>query len=222
LLFGDLPPEEKTIPRLVAEGQTVIAAGQVTTADYLKKTSYHLISNPSILAKLRQELESVMPEPDKLPPCQTLEQLPYLTAVVNEGFRISYGVTHRLQRVSPDEDLRFQDWVIPKGTPVGMTSIFMHDNEERFPNPKVFDPERWTQGEKSRNLERYLVNFSKGTRGCLGMNLAKVEIYMCLAAVFRGFDMELFETTRTDVEVAHDFFNPQSRKGSKGVRVHVK
>ena len=221
LLNSDLPPEEKTLQRLQDEGQTVVAAGQVTTAYYLKTTAFHLIANPDILAKLKAELEEAMPNPDKIPPQSELEQLPYLRAVVLEGFRKSYGVTHRLQRISPDTPLQFREWVIPPGTPVGMTSIFMHDNPEKFPDPYAFQPERWMSKDGDR-AEKYLVNFSRGTRQCLGMNLAYAEIYMTLAAVFRRFDFEFFETTRQDADVAHDFFNPQPKKGSRGVRVFVK
>jgi cytochrome P450 len=220
LLQSDLPPHEKTIERLADEGQTVVGAGQVTTAHYLKMTSFHLIANPDILAKLKAELAEAMPNPDVLAPQSQLEQLPYLRAVVLEGFRKSYGVTHRLQRISPDAPLHFQDWVIPPGTPVGMTSIFLHDNPEKFPDPYAFKPERWLESED--RLERYLVNFSKGTRQCLGINLAYAEIYLTLAAVFRRFEFELFDTTREDVDVVHDFFSPQPKKGSKGARVIVK
>jgi cytochrome P450 len=67
-----------------------------------------------------------------------------------------------------------------------------------------------------------LVNFSRGTRACLGINLAYAEIYLTLAAVFRRFDLELFETTREDVDIVHDFFSPSARLDSKGVRVLVK
>lgn len=155
-----------------------------------------------------------------LPTLQQLEQLSYLNAVMNEGFRISYGVTSRLQRVSPDSDLQFREWTIPAGTPVGMTSIFMHDDSENFPSPHEFKPDRWTQP-GSKNLERYLVNFSKGTRACLGQNLARAEIYLVIAAVFSQFDLALFETTREDADVAHDFFNPQPVQWSKGVRATV-
>lgn len=161
-----------------------------------------------------------MPDSQALPPLQRLEQLPYLNAVMNEGFRISYGVTSRLQRVVPDSDLKFREWMIPAGTPVGMTSIFMHDDPEKFPHPQEFKPDRWTQPE-SKNLERYIVTFSKGTRACLGQNLARAEIYLVLAAVFSQFDLALFESTREDADVAHDFFNPQPVQWSKGIRATV-
>lgn len=237
LLNSDLSSEEKTLRRLVEEGQTVVAAGAVTTAHYLKFTSYHLLTNPDILQKLKAELETVMPNPNEPASLQKLEQLPYLSAVVSEGFRMSYGVIHRLQRVSPDAPLVFRNWVIPAGTPVGMTSLFIHDNPDLFPEPKQFRPDRWlnqtTKNEsngtrigdntdvKNHRLERYLVNFSKGSRTCLGINLAYAEIYLTLATIFRRFDLELYQTTRADIDIVYDWFNPMPRLDSKGVRVVV-
>ena len=220
LQTSDLPPEEKTLLHLVDEGQSVAGAGQVTTTHFLNTTAYHVIANPEILSNLRAELEEAVPD-GTLAPLQKLEQLPYLSAVVNEGYRISYGITHRLQRVSPDAPLVYQGYSIPAGTPVSMTSVFMHDNVEHFPEPKAFRPQRWLDPKDRNQLGKYLVNFSKGTRGCLGQHLAQAEIYLTLAAVFRRFDMSLYQTTREDIDVAHDFFNPQPRKGSKGLRVIV-
>ena len=222
LLDSGLPPEEVTVQRLAEEAQTVVGAGQVTTAHFLTMTSFFILANPEILGKLKEELISAMPSDGSLPPISKLEQLPYLSAVISEGFRKSYGVTQRLPRVSPDAPLIYKDWVIPPGTPVGMTSIFMHDNPQYFPNPEVFDPDRWLKADAERRLGKYLVNFAKGTRSCLGINLAKAEIFLTLAAVFHRFDMELYETDRSDVEVVHDYFNPAPKDDSKGVHVLVR
>lgn len=222
LLHSDLPASEKTLIRLRDEGQTIIAAGQITTAAFLKMTTFHLLANPPILQKLKEELTSAIPNAWTPAPLQKLEKLPYLSAVILEGFRMSYGVTHRLQRVSPHTSLTYRSWTIPAGTPVGMTSIFMHENPNLFPSPRTFRPERWLEpAAKEQGLEKYLVNFGKGTRSCLGINLAHAEIYLTLAAVFRRFELELYETTREDVDLVHDFFNPSPRKDSKGVRVLV-
>ena len=40
-------------------------------------------------------------------------------------------------------------------------------NEEIFPEPFKFIPERWL-GDKGKELQRYQVTFGKGRRGCLG------------------------------------------------------
>jgi hypothetical protein len=43
-----------------------------------------------------------------------------------------------------------------------------------------------------------------------------------IAMIIRKFDLELFETTWEDVDIAHDFFVALPRFGTKGVRVKVK
>jgi len=212
--------EEKTLERLADEGQTVIAAGQQTTAHFLKTVSYHILANEGVYSRLKAELKEAIPNPASIPPLAQLERLPYLHAVVLEGHRVSYGVVSRLERISPDKPLRYKDWVIPAGTPVSMTSVMQHEDPNKFPNPKKFDPNRWLDAPE--RLEKYLVNFSKGTRQCLGINLANAEIYLTLATVFRRFNVELYETTARDAEVAHDFFVPHPHADSKGVRIVFK
>jgi len=48
-----------------------------------------------------------------------IEQLPYLTAVITEGLRIGYGVSHRLQRLFSDTVLQYNGYAIPTMTPIG-------------------------------------------------------------------------------------------------------
>lgn len=216
-----LPPEEKTVQHLVDEGQTIVQAGQVTTTHMLYSTAFHILDNPEVLGKVRDELVDAMPD-GKLAPLQKLEHLPYLSAVVSEGLRTSYGTFHRLQRVSPDEPLAYKKWTIPPGTPLSTIPMFLHDDETVFPEPKKFRPERWLNTEQRERMDRYLVNFGRGTRGCLGQHLAMAEIYMTLAAIFRNFDLELYHTTFEDIEIKHDYFNPQARVESKFLRVIVK
>lgn len=220
LYNGDLPTEEKSLPRLRDEGQTMIAAGQETSSFFLQQASYFILADPAIHARLKAELKNAIPTPAKIPPLAKLEQLPYLHAVVQEVHRFSHGVVGRLERVSPDKPIRYKDWTIPPGTPVAMTSLLQHRDETKFPDAMIFDPERWLNDGKQ--LEKYLVPFSKGTRQCLGINLATAEIYLTLAMVFRRFDMELYETTGRDAEVVADFFIPFGHEDSKGVRIVFK
>ncbi|KAN0095715.1 cytochrome P450 [Hyaloscypha variabilis] len=225
LLESDLPQEDKKYVRLWQEAQVSIGAGGDTTANALTTTHFHILNNPPIHRKLLAELKETLPNSYDRVDLRVLEQLPYLNAVVNEGLRFSYGVSTRLQRSHPTEVMRFHEWEIPVGTPVGMTSVHVHHNEAVFPEPYKFKPERWLQGrpQGSPPLDRYLVAFSKGSRQCIGMHLAKAELLMTIAMVFRRFEQqELFETTRADVDIHHDFFVPAPAFGSKGVRVIFK
>ncbi|TVY80571.1 Cyrochrome P450 monooxygenase [Lachnellula suecica] len=220
LLDSSLPAEEKTVERLRQEAQLVVGAGSDTVANVLTVTTFHLLANAEKLAKLVQELEKAMLDPKTPAKLGDVENLPYLSAVVQEGLRLAYGLCTRLQRISPDEDLQFREWSIPAGTPVGMTSVLMHHDESIYPNSYDFIPERWIDNPK---LDRYLVTFSKGSRMCIGMNLARAEIYLTLATIFRRYKVELFDTIRErDIDLKYDHFLPYPSKESRGVRAIFK
>ncbi|KAK4496736.1 hypothetical protein PRZ48_012719 [Zasmidium cellare] len=216
-----LPPEDRTTFNLVNQAQVIIGAGLTTSAAHLANTTFHVLNNPRILKRLQQELEEAMPDPDVMVPLATLEKLEYLNAVVAEGHRLSHGVVHRLQRISPYTPIHYGDWAIPAGWPVGMSPLYVHVNEEIFPSPHEFNPERFL-GEDGQRRKKYVVSFSRVTRRCLGENLATAELFMTLAAVFRRFDLELFETTREDIDMAREYMIPLPKKGSQGLRVLVK
>lgn len=160
-----------------------------------------------------------MPQPSSHCNLQILESLPYLNAVIREGLRITHPVTHRISRSFPDKNLIYKDVVIPAGTIVHMTALLIHENEEVFPDAKVFRPERWLGEEK---LQRYLVPFSRGSRGCLGINLAWTELYMIIAKVFRRFNFDTREVSRErDIDAVKDEIMGVARADTKGIIVKV-
>jgi len=150
----------------------MIGAGSETVAWALTTLVYYLIEQPSILRKLRAELEEAIPNPTAIPDSLYLEKLPYLTACVREGIRLSSGVSVRLPRISPEKPMKYKDWVIPIGTPVSMTTIDVLHDRHIFPNSRTFIPERWLDNPKTKegeSLNRYFVPFGKGHRACIGV-----------------------------------------------------
>jgi cytochrome P450 len=101
----------------------------------------------------------------------------------------------------------------------------MHHNEEIFPESFVFRPSRWLNNPiapSGKPLKHYMVSFGKGTRNCLGINLAKAEITIGLAMLVRRFNFELWDTTyERDVRVVRDVVAPDCHPSSEGVRVLV-
>ncbi|KAH8688960.1 cytochrome P450 [Talaromyces proteolyticus] len=222
LLDPSLPPSEKTVERLTEEGFILLGAGSETTANTMALAAYHLTKNKLVLEKLRAELKQVMPSPKSSPCWSDLEQLPYLTAVINETLRLAIGGSWRLPRVSPNEALVYENYVIPAGTPMITASYFVHMNPIIFPNPEKFDPDRWIRAHESgERLSRFIVSFSKGTRQCIGINMAYAELYLVIARIVRQFDLELCETTEENVRFARDYVVPHAENGPWSVKARI-
>lgn len=178
LLESELDVYEKRLDRLAEEAAAVVAAGTETTSWALAVITYHLLDKPQLLTKLRKELEGAVADSTKLPQWTVLEKLPYLGAVVQEGLRLSYGVSARTAREPTQENLIYRgefnkkpvELVLPKGYAIGMSSAITHHDESVFPDSHAFVPERWLDEDNQRRkeLERGLLSFSKGSRACLG------------------------------------------------------
>lgn len=76
-----LPVEEKAKERLAQEVRSAIGAGTETTSNALTVITYHLLSNPEQLLKLRRELQALEPNPDADIGLCELEKLPYLVSI---------------------------------------------------------------------------------------------------------------------------------------------
>lgn len=179
LLESDLEAHEKQPQRLADEATAVVGAGTETTSWALAVITYHLLTKPELLAKLRKELNETIDDPLHLPAWTTLEKLPYLGAVLQEGLRLSYGVSARTARVPTQENLAYRgewnkkpvEYVIPKGYAIGMSAALTHHDESVFPDSTSFIPERWLDenNERRKDVERGMMAFSKGSRACIGM-----------------------------------------------------
>jgi cytochrome P450 len=163
---------EETMYRLNGEGFNFLLAGTETTAAILTVFTYWTLAKPEVYARLMQDLEGLNSQNIKW---VELEKRPYFWAILQECLRMMPGVSHRSARAAPQEELHYKsqdgktEFVIPRNTPIGMTSMINHWNKDLFPNPDDFLPERWLiDGQPNYQLQKKLIAFGKGSRSCIG------------------------------------------------------
>ena len=78
--LGDqrIPPEERTLKRLLDEGTVIIFAGTETSSRALAVGMFYLLNNKSLITRLRAELATLPDQPDENLTLQQLEPLPFL------------------------------------------------------------------------------------------------------------------------------------------------
>ncbi|KAF7922011.1 uncharacterized protein EAE98_008222 [Botrytis deweyae] len=189
-------------------------AGTHTTSHTMSMGTYYLLSQPAKLQKLRDELKPIPKNDQGLYEYKTVRSLPYLNACIKESLRMSSPVPGILPRLVPAGGMTWRGHYLPAGTSVSSSIHSVHTNPDIFPNPDQFIPERWLANE---NLDHYLVVFGKGSRACIGLNVAWMETYLTFSNFFTSLNMSLYETN----EQSTDWTDCGNAMIKKHVRVKV-
>jgi cytochrome P450 len=167
---------------LFEQMMSLIGAGHETTASALTWALYHIHRDPSVKARLLDELRgpSSPRDPDGI------ARLPYLDAVCSEALRLDpvaplVGRTLR-------QAFTLQGHELPAGVSVGIGIVNVHRRADLYPEPDRFRPERFL--ERTYSAFEYLP-FGGGARRCLGAAFAVYEMKLVLATVLRCHDLRL-------------------------------
>ncbi|KYR02026.1 cytochrome P450 family protein [Tieghemostelium lacteum] len=160
----------------------LIVAGHETVAITLGWLIIFMANNQDMQEKCYQELVSVVGK-GKLPSLANRNQTHYLNAVIKEVMRIRTAAPMALPR-SAVENIQVGNYVIPKGTQVMMSVFSLAMDDKYWDNPEQFDPSRWKEG---FSPDYTYIPFGVGPRMCVGMGVAKDELYYAASQMLINF-----------------------------------
>lgn len=165
---------------------TMLIAGHDTSTALLAWALYLLGSHPAVMERAYAEVDGVLGGDD--PTMARIGQLRYLDQLIKETLRL-YPPIHHGTRIAA-VDLEFQGYRIPAGTRVLYSIYLTHRQAAYWPDPKRFDPERFTR-EQNRTRPPYtFLPFGGGSRNCIGTAFAQVEAKIVLARLLQNFDLQ--------------------------------
>lgn len=175
----------------------LIIAGSETTATLLSGATFHLLKNPSSLAKAVDEVRQAFLHASDITFDAVTTRLPYLNACLEETLRLYPPVPSVLpRRTGPEGDI-INGRFIPPNISVGVHPWSAYLSVSNFKDPEVFAPERWLGDESFANDDLAACQpFSLGPRGCLGKNLAYAEMRSIMARILWNFDLELCDDSK--------------------------
>ncbi|MEE2837184.1 MAG: cytochrome P450 [Myxococcota bacterium] len=161
-------------------------AGYDTTASSVSWFFHVLARHPALQARIAAEMEAVVGE--DIGEIMSAK-LPVTDAFVREIERMYPSVLF-FPRIAM-EDIEFNGFTIPKGTPTFYSPYMSHHDPLSFERPDEFDPERWLHEDKAqRPKASLLVGFGTGPRTCLGKPFAVVQFRILLHQLLRRFVIE--------------------------------
>jgi len=140
---------------------------------------------PEVQKRAQAEIDRVVGD-KRLPSFGDQKDLPYIECIIKELLRwrvvLPLGVGHRLTH---DDD--YEGFYFPKGSMIVANVWAISKDEEMYPDPHRFWPERF-EGENNV-LDPYTYAFGFGRRICAGMHFAKGTLYLTIASILATFDI---------------------------------
>ncbi|CAI6337189.1 unnamed protein product [Periconia digitata] len=195
-LFKAVDPETGKkgydLNELYGECEVLTIAGSDTTSVVLSAAFFYLSRNPAVQEKLAQEIRSTFSSYDEIKSGAKIMSCKYLTAFLQEALRMTPPVAAEPSRVVLPGGTTVAGHYIPEGNHVSVGMYCMNYHKDYFPEPFKFRPERWIATDRDNEsegsspdsvalAESAFYPFSFGSRGCVGKNLAWLEMRLVLA-----------------------------------------
>lgn len=183
-------------------------AGYETTSTALGFMAHLLVTYPEIQEKVRAEVMQLLSDNGKID-YASLSKLTYMQCFINESMRYYPPVTAFVTR-SAKRDYHYRDIVIPANTTVRIPAFQLHHDPEVWPEPSVFDPERFR--DKANNSIAFQP-FGNGPRNCIGMRFALYEIKLTLAKLLSKYRLVPGPSTETELTIEYKFITETPKNG---------
>jgi cytochrome P450 family 135 len=146
---------------------TLLVAGHETTATGLAWALERLVRHPNALERLREGDDD------------------YADAVVKEALRLRSPIGIVLRKLR--EPMEIGGRLLPAGVNVAPSIYLMHRRADVYPDPLVFRPERFLEGQGGTYT---WIPFGGGVRRCLGASFAQLEMRIALQTLASRLDLQ--------------------------------
>ncbi|XP_029156093.1 cytochrome P450 4C1-like isoform X2 [Nylanderia fulva] len=167
---------------------TMLAAASDTTTITMDFMIFMLANFPKIQEKAYQELLGIygMKSPKVAPiKYEDLQSMDYLDRVIKETMRLFPAVPLIARQLT--EDLSLGEIMLPKDATIVILLQNVLRNEKHWPNPLMFDPDRFLPERLGNSYSDYYIPFSNGPRNCIGVKFAMISMKVILATLIRTF-----------------------------------
>lgn len=214
------PQNVKNLTEDEALAQCVLffLAGQDTASTTASFASYLLAVNTHAQEKLQAEVDDCFRKHGSSPSYDVVSKLPYLDCVVNETLRVMTPGA-RVDRVFHEDYMLGETGIkISKDCVVLIPIYSLHHDPEFFPEPNVFNPDRFNE-ENINSIRPYtFLPFGAGPRNCIGSRFALQLVKTCLLHAVHNVQFVKCPKTKVPLEYRPGFGILQPKDLVVGVR----
>lgn len=188
-----------SVNEMVAQVFLFFVGGFDTTSSVVSFAFFEMSKNKAVQKRLQNEIDEVLGRHNNKLTYESLQEMTYLEQVLEETLRMYPPGAGLFRMATKDYKIPGTDVVIEKGIPVFISVYGLHRDPKYFPNPDIFDPERFAPAAKSQIIPGTYIPFGEGPRNCIGMRLAQLQSRIGIVSVMSKFDMELSPDRSPDI-----------------------
>ncbi|XP_074025834.1 cytochrome P450 6-like isoform X1 [Leptinotarsa decemlineata] len=200
------PGQLLTFNEIAAQCFVFFLAGFETSATTMTFALLELALNQDVQKKLREEINTVLDASDGEVTYEAIMKMSYLDKVVHETLRKHSPVPGTPRVCNKAYKVPGTDIVLEVGTRVHIPFQAIHWDPEYYPEPQKFDPERFSEENKSKRHPFAFLPFGEGPRICIGARFGLLQVKVGLTAIIRNFKVTLNEKTKTPIKYATNVF----------------
>ncbi|KAK4874000.1 hypothetical protein RN001_013360 [Aquatica leii] len=195
-----------------AQAVIFIFAGLDTSASLMSFTAYELAINPKIQGRLQQEVDDTLSDCNGNLTYEALHKMNYMDMIISETLRKwTPGFQNDRICVKDYKIDPVHSWekplLIEKGTLVLLPIAGIHYDPQYFPNPEVFDPERFND-ENKHSIEPFsYLPFGVGPRSCIASRFALMESKIIIFNLLSKFNIVRIQKTPDPIKIAKATLN---------------
>ncbi|GFS31929.1 cytochrome P450 4V2 [Nephila pilipes] len=216
LLQLHLETQELSKEDVMEEIMTFLFSGLETVAAALMWVFLMIGLHPEVQRKIQEELDKVFGgDRERYATEDDLNALIYLSRVLKETNRL-YSTVPIFGRRAP-EDIDICGHTIPKGASCFILSYFLNRDEDVFPDPEKFDPDRFLPENAAKLPDCAVVPFGGGQRNCIGQMFAIMELKTILSSILRNYTIESLDSREDIIPIMRVSLYP-----SKNIRFRIR
>lgn len=174
---------------MAAQAFIFFMAGLEPCAAGLFGALFELGRNPEMQKRLQRDIDAAFEKYDGEMTYDAIMEMKYLDKVIKETLRMYPPVGFLTRECVRDTKLPVGNIKIDAGTKVYLPIYSQHNDSKYFPDPEVFDPERFSN---EKELADVFIPFGQGSRICLGLRYAYIQIKTGIVHILRHFDIEAY------------------------------
>ncbi|XP_068144883.1 LOW QUALITY PROTEIN: cytochrome P450 6a2-like [Drosophila tropicalis] len=181
---------------LAAQVFVFYLAGFETSSSTMGYCLFELAQHQDIQDKLRAEINSVLEKHEGKLTYESTKDMQYLDQVLSETLRLYTIVPHLERKALSDYKVPGSpNLVIEKDTQIIIPACAYHRDEDLYPNPEKFDPDRFSAEEVASRDSVEWLPFGDGPRNCIGMRFGQMQARIGMAQIINNFKFSTCDQT---------------------------